>query len=42
MAYKECERCHDECEAEEEGSDGCLCDTGYCLFCTGGCSGVQD
>ena len=41
MAHKECERCHDECEAEEDG-DGCLCDTGFCLFCEGGCSGPQD
>lgn len=42
MDYETCERCGDVCEAEEPNGDGCLCDTGYCLFCVGGCFGEQD
>jgi hypothetical protein len=36
-----CTYCEDACEAEEPGNDGCLCDTGYCLFCADRCSGAE-
>lgn len=34
-----CQECGDTCEAEEPGSDGCLCLSGECLFCEDSCSG---
>ena len=42
MDYETCELCGDVCECEEPNGDGCLCDTGDCLFCVGGCDGPQD
>lgn len=34
-----CEECDDVCDAEPPMGDGCLCITGDCLFCEGGCTG---
>lgn len=40
--WPRCDECGDLCEAEPPNGDGCLCDTGDCLFCALGCSGQDE